>query len=62
LLLRRFRPHTWKAVKAAGLRVLQWVALPASWAFTKAAEALHHFHQSSHNTSEMDQPADVAQV
>ena len=62
LLLRRFRPQTWKAVKAAGLRVLQWVALPASWVFSKAAEALHHFHQTSHNTTESGQQKSAMQV
>jgi len=59
-LLRRYRPQAWERVKGTALRLLQWAALPASWAFSKASDALRRFHHST--TPEMDQPAAVAQV
>jgi len=53
LLLRRFRPQMWEAAKGVAIRVLQWVALPVSWAFSKAAEALRHFHNTNLKSPEV---------
>jgi len=61
-LLRRFRPNTWQTVKAAGFRGLQCVALPASWAMSKAADALRRFHHSSTENVETGQQTAVRQV
>jgi len=58
-LIRRYRPQAWKRVKETALHVLQWAALPASWAFSKASDALRRFH---HATPETDQQAAASQV
>ena len=60
LLLRRFRPQTWKMVKGVALKTAQWAALPVSWAFSKASDALRSFHHSA--TLGTDQQAAVSQV
>lgn len=58
-LLRRYRPKTWQHCKAVVHRVLKALALPASWAFSKMAEGLRHWH---HSTEEGRQPPTVSQV
>jgi len=55
--LRRYRPDTWKRVKSRTGRVLQAVALPASWLCGLMADQLRKFHSSTE-----EQPAQQAAV
>ena len=62
LLLRRFRPQMWKRIKGVAIQALQWAALPISWAFSKAADALRQFHHATVERAETEQQAAALQV
>ena len=62
LWLRRYRPDTWKNCKAVMVRGLKILALPASWAFSKASDALRRFHHDTSDSVETGQQAAVLQV
>jgi len=47
LWLRRYRPDTWRNVRTATIRILRFLALPASWLCGKAAGLLRSFHQDT---------------
>jgi len=47
LWLRRYRPDSWKKVKAAGWRLATWVALPLSWLCGHAATVLRRLHEAA---------------
>ena len=47
LWLRRYRPNAWDAVKVHTIRILRFLALPASWLCGKAAGLLRSFHQDT---------------
>jgi hypothetical protein len=49
--LRRYRPNAWDAVKVHTIRILRFLALPASWLCGKAAGLLRSFHQDTSQVS-----------
>jgi hypothetical protein len=47
LWLRRYRPDAWRNVRTTTIRILRFLALPASWLCGKAAGLLRSFHQDT---------------
>jgi len=45
--LRRYRPAKWETVKAGGVRLFTWLALPLSWVCSRSADLLRHLHASA---------------
>ena len=56
--LRKFRPAAWERVRSGGVRVLTWLALPASWLLERAAGLLRRLH--SHASAGAQQEASSA--
>jgi hypothetical protein len=45
--LRKYRPNAWETVRTTTIRVLRFLALPASWLCGKAAGLLRSFHHDT---------------
>ena len=45
--LRKYRPEAWRSLRIHTIRVLRFLALPASWLCGKAAGFLRSFHQDT---------------
>jgi len=58
--LKKFRPDSWKKVKAGAWRFLKWVALPLSWVCGRTAAILRRLHASAEG--HVASSADTVQV